>query len=131
MPADVCYYDGACGLCQRSRRVLASLDWFARLEFRDMLTEPDLPIPMEQALEGMPMRTRHGEVLVGFRAVRRTLRQTPLGFFPGWAMMLPGLSWLAERCYCWIARHRRTLGGRSACLLPTHATTQTKDGVGS
>ncbi|MFO0830328.1 MAG: DUF393 domain-containing protein [Phycisphaerales bacterium] len=108
MPRDVCFYDGQCGMCQRTRRILTALDWLGRLEFQDMLTVPagDLPVPMDQALAGMPMRTRTGLTLVGFPAVRRALLQTPLGFLPSLLLYAPGISNLARAAYNHTAANR-------------------------
>lgn len=113
VPRDVCYYDGACGVCRRSTRVLGTLDWLGRLEFRDMLSEPDLPVSMDDAMRGMPMRTDDGEILLGFPAVRRALRRTPLGFLPAMLLHLPGVSAAGRIGYDWFAARR----GRQACRL--------------
>ena len=114
---DTLYYDGACGMCRRSARILRALDWLGRLAIVDWARVPDaaLPVPRERALEGIPMRTARGAVLVGFRAVRRALRQTPLGVLPALLMFLPGISHAGERVYRSIARRRaRSL----ACAAP-------------
>ncbi len=108
---DICYFDGQCGMCRRTVRVLHTLDWFGRLESRDMTGAGDLPVSMEVAMTGMPMRTRDGRVLVGFAAVRRALSQTIAGP-AGWVLYVPGIAWLAERTYRIIARNRRR-----ACTL--------------
>ncbi|HEX2836880.1 MAG TPA: DUF393 domain-containing protein [Phycisphaerales bacterium] len=112
---DTCYYDGMCGLCQRSRRILTTLDWLHRLDFRDMTKVPpaELPVPMIEAMQGMPMRTRQGRVLVGYPAVRRALLQTPLGFLPTLLLYVPGISYLGGRAYRVIAANR----GRQACTV--------------
>ena len=113
---DTCYYDGACGLCRRSRRLLSALDWLSRLAFVDMGSVPPdrLPLDPALALRGMPMRTRSGRVLVGFPAARRALLQTPLGALPAALLYLPGVSHAGRLIYRWIADHRR----RDACALP-------------
>jgi predicted DCC family thiol-disulfide oxidoreductase YuxK len=111
---DTCFYDGRCGLCRRSTAVLRRLDWLGRLEFRDMNTDPDLPVRFEQAMAGMPMRTRHGSILVGFPAVRRALLQTPLGALPAFILYLPGLNCLGRTLYRRIATSRR----RDLCSTP-------------
>ena len=98
-------------MCRRTVRVLRGLDWLGRLEFRDMTTASDLPVPMEAAMRGMPMRTAGGRVLVGFPAVRRALVQTPLGLLPAAALYVPGVAWLGDRGYRWVALRR----GRDAC----------------
>lgn len=108
VPRDVCYYDGKCGMCQRTRRVLAALDWLGRLEFVDMTKVPvgELPVTPDQALRGMPMRTRHGRVLVGFQAVRRALAQTPVGGVPALLLYVPGISHVSRAAYNHIAANR-------------------------
>lgn len=94
-------------MCRRTTRILRALDWLGRLEFRDLTAAPDLPVDIPTALAGMPMRTRDGRVLVGFPAVRRALRQTPLGFLPALALHVPGLSHAGERVYGRVAANRR------------------------
>jgi len=67
----------------------------------------ELPVSMPQAMEGMPMRTRNGRVLIGFAAIRRALLQTPLGFVPALFLYLPGLAAIGRVVYGYVARHRR------------------------
>ncbi|MCE7974674.1 MAG: DUF393 domain-containing protein [Leptolyngbya sp. PLA1] len=112
---DRCYYDGRCGLCRRSVTWLRRLDWLDRLEFRDLHeAADDLPVTLDLADTGMPMRTATGRVLLGFRAIRRALVQTPLGVLPALLLYIPGVSYLASVGYQWIARHRP----RDRCRLP-------------
>lgn len=105
---DTLYYDGECGLCTRAARRIRALDWLRRLEFVDMLrTTPEaLPVPVETAMRGIPMRTRAGRVLVGFPALRRALIQTPLGALVAWALYVPGVDALGERVYNRVAANR-------------------------
>ena len=104
---DVLFFDGGCGLCLRSARWLKRLDWLGRLEATDMHGRDDVPVDLEIAMAGIPMRTRGGRVLLGMAAVRRALAQTPLGCVPGALMYLPGISHIADAAYRAIARHRR------------------------
>lgn len=112
---DTLYYDGACGMCQRTTKILRALDWLGRLDFRDMTKVPDeeLPVSIEQAMQGIPMRTRRGKAMVGFPAVRRALLQTPLGFLPSLLLYLPGISHASRATYDWIARNRARSGACS------------------
>lgn len=114
MPADTCFYDGACGMCRRTVRALRRLDWLGRLEFADLTTtDPaSLPVDAAQAMRGMPMRTRDGRALVGFPAVRRALLQTPLGFIPALLMYVPGVSHAGARVYDRVAAGR----ARDVCV---------------
>lgn len=105
---DTLFFDGACGLCTRSTRLLRALDWLARLDFIDMTTLPDadLPVPRDAAMKGIPMRTRTGTTLVGYPAMRRALLQTPLGLLPALLMHLPGISHAGRAIYRHIADNR-------------------------
>ncbi|XHC25536.1 DUF393 domain-containing protein [Phycisphaerales bacterium ac7] len=102
---DTLYYDGACGMCTRTTGILRKLDWLSRLEFRDMLKVPieELPVQMDQAMLGIPMRMRRGKAMVGFPAVRRALLQTPLGFLPSLLLYVPGISHASRATYDRIA----------------------------
>lgn len=112
MSKDTLYFDGHCGLCQRSARVLRALDWLDRLAFEDMtrIPERDLPVPIDAAMRGIPMRTRDGRALVGFPALRRALLQTPLGCVPALLLCIPGLSHAGRAVYDRIALNRARRG---------------------
>ena len=114
---DRCYYDGMCGLCGRTVRTLRRLDWLQRLEFIDMFSvnEIELPVPLEEAMTGMPMRTASGRVLVGFEAMRRAMRRTPLGLLPALALYVPPLNAIGAGVYRAVAARRRR---RGACAVP-------------
>ena len=109
---DTLYYDGRCGMCRRSVRALKRLDWLGRLAYQDStaLSDEELPVSRESSLTGMPMRTNGGGVLVGFPAVRRAMRRTPLGLIPALILYVPGLSHIGRRVYETIAAHRRRDG---------------------
>jgi predicted DCC family thiol-disulfide oxidoreductase YuxK len=126
---DTLYFDGACGLCRRSVRVYRALDWLGRLRFEDMRLDeraakgigaaaghglPALPVTIEQAWQGIPMRTRDGRGLYGFPAMRRALIQTPLGALVAWLLYIPGLSHVGGAAYRSIAARR----ARAAACVP-------------
>jgi len=112
---DTCFYDGRCSYCVRTTRLLRRLDWFGRLEMRDLTQTPEaeLPVAIEVAMRGMPMRTSDGRVLVGYPAIRRALRRTPLGFLPALALSVPVISWGGARVYRFVADRRP----RRACAV--------------
>ncbi len=114
---DTLFYDGKCGMCRRSVRALKRLDWFGRLAYRDSTLTPDdeLPVARDASLTGMPMRTKTGAVLIGFPAVRRALRRTPLGFVPGLILYVPLISHLGRGVYGYVAARRARDG---VCELP-------------
>ncbi|MEM8835058.1 MAG: DUF393 domain-containing protein [Planctomycetota bacterium] len=105
---DVLYYDGQCGMCRRGTARLKKLDWLDRLELRDGTGAhtDDRPGGEEEFARGIPMRTRDGRALFGFPAMRRALRQTPLGFVPALLMHVPGISHAGAAVYDKIAANR-------------------------
>ena len=117
-PKDTLYYDGACGMCKRTTRILGKLDWLSRLEFRDVIKVPieELPVPLEQAMLGIPMRTRTGRAMVGFPAVRRALLQTPPRFLPALLLYVPWISHLSRAQYDRVARNRARSGACSVSI---------------
>lgn len=96
-------------MCRGTARFLQHLDWFDSLEFVDFTALPpdQVPVPMEAALSGLPMKTADGRILIGFPAVRRALIRTPLGVGLAWMLYVPGLSRLGAWAYGEIARRRR------------------------
>ncbi|MFG0325728.1 MAG: thiol-disulfide oxidoreductase DCC family protein [Phycisphaerales bacterium JB037] len=121
MPRLRCFYDGRCGLCQRSRRWLERLDWLQRVEWVDQTEVPDdeLPVSRDAALDALPAVTPSGRVLMGHDAVRRALLVTPLGFLPALLMYLPGIAHLGRAVYRRIAAARKRDPAVGACRLHT------------
>jgi predicted DCC family thiol-disulfide oxidoreductase YuxK len=104
-------YDSRCVLCQQTRRTVKALDWLKRVEFLDIhewetvvARVPDLEY--EAAMGQIHVLADNGDLLGGFPAMRRLLRDLPLGV-PFWLMFhLPGMNWLGPKVYAFIARHR-------------------------
>ena len=51
-----------------------------------------------------------GRVLAGGRAVPEILRLLPRGRWVAWVFRLPGVAWVTDRVYAWVAARRHTLG---------------------
>lgn len=114
-------YDGYCVLCQQSRRIVEALDWLNRVEFLDIhnwneVSQRYPTLDFEAAMGQMhtiePDGTMHG----GFDGVRRLLRELPLTF-PIWLLLqVPGMKWLGDKIYGFVARNRyninRIVGAR-------------------
>lgn len=112
---DAVFFDGQCGWCRTSVRILRALDWGHRLRFVDYLTlaEHEQPTPPGVFMTGLPLRTRDGRVLIGYDAARRALVQTPLGVLFGWPLYLPGVRSIGRQVYRRIAARRPR-----ACVAP-------------
>jgi predicted DCC family thiol-disulfide oxidoreductase YuxK len=106
------FYDGDCPLCRRSVEILRSLDWFGRLEYvnaRDteqaLLKQP--PLATAPLLDQMHLLTPDGKRLYhGFGAFRWMAWRLPLCWPIAPFLVVPGIPWLGQRVYLWIARRR-------------------------
>lgn len=105
-------YDGDCGFCQRSVRILKALDWFKRLHFQsardvDKLPETTVELDPQKMLDEMhvvpPGRDR---AYAGFSAFRWIAWRLPLTMFVAPLLYVPGVLWLGNRVYRWVARNR-------------------------
>lgn len=122
----VVLYDGECPLCQRAIRSVKRLDWLKRLHFqncRDTAKWPPSAVPLDlgHMLEEMHLVTPDRKrVYVGFRAFRWMAWRMPmtLPFAP--FLYLPGVPWLGNKVYLWIAKRRYNLVPckDGVCALP-------------
>lgn len=118
-------YDGDCGFCQASVRLIKALDWFEKFQFAPYQAGsrfsriPDLVLQASpQALHCVAV---NGQVTRAAGAVRFIAIRCPLFCMPALLLWLPGAMWLAEQVYRWIARHRsevsRLFGFNTTCRL--------------
>jgi predicted DCC family thiol-disulfide oxidoreductase YuxK len=111
-PKAVVLYDGMCPFCRRGVRILARLDWLGRLRYqdaRDTARRPACEVPLDpkRLLEEMHVVTPDRKrAYAGYRAFRWMAWRLP----PLWPlaplMYVPGMLWLGNRAYLWVARHR-------------------------
>jgi predicted DCC family thiol-disulfide oxidoreductase YuxK len=123
----VVLYDGDCPLCQRTIAILKKLDWLGRLAFQNCRDEAhwppsDQPLVMSRLLEEMhvvpPGRWR---TYAGYAAVRWIAWRVPLLWPVAPFLYIPGVPWLGNRAYLWVARRRMGLVPCSdgACRIHT------------
>jgi predicted DCC family thiol-disulfide oxidoreductase YuxK len=104
-------YDGYCVLCQQSRKIVQTLDWLKRVEFLDLHNWDEVSnrypaLDYETAMGQMQVVEPNGTMHSGFDGVRRLLRELPLTF-PIWLLLqIPGMKWVGDRVYRFIARNR-------------------------
>jgi len=114
-PRGVVLFDGDCAFCQRSVRILKSLDWLDRLSFQNARETDHWPAAAEELslpkmLEEMHLVTPDRQhTYAGFRAFRWMAWRLPLTWLTAPLLYCPGILWLGNRAYRWIARNRYNL----------------------
>ena len=113
-------FDGDCGFCTTSARFLAR--WVVGADSVSVmpwqrLDLADLGLTPEQCTEAVQWVGVDAQVASGHLAIAAALRNGHTVWRPVGALLVaPGLSWLAESLYSWIADHRYALpGGTPAC----------------
>ena len=111
-------YDGQCGICRRSARILRRWDRDDRLElvpFQAGEVMDRFPMISEaQFREAVQVIAPDGRHWSGADAVEQALARTPNGRRVSWLFKLPFARPVARRIYRWVAEHRPLL----AKLLP-------------
>lgn len=129
-------YDGDCSFCQFQIRVLTWLDWLNVLSFvpiaHPRAAEVARRIPRDQLLEAIHCVTPEGRIYRGARAIRFMAMRLPLLVLLALIMWIPGVIWVAERIYAWVARNRsqisRLFGCKDACaIMPARRREQDAD----
>jgi predicted DCC family thiol-disulfide oxidoreductase YuxK len=106
-------YDGHCPLCNRTVRVLRFFDLFARLECLDFrrlnLAEynrrHNFALTIQDLDREMYVISR-GQSYIGYYGYRVLAVALPAFWLLSPLMFLPGVSWVGERVYGYIARNR-------------------------
>jgi len=109
-------FDGQCPLCNRTIRVMGFFDLFARLEFLDFrsldLAEYNRRHALALTLEALDREMyviSRGQAYVGYYGYRVMAPALP-AFWPLVPLLfVPGVSWVGERVYGYIARNRLAL----------------------
>jgi predicted DCC family thiol-disulfide oxidoreductase YuxK len=105
-------YDGDCAFCCKSIELLKELDWLGKLDYVNVrdAAQPFLkeaPIAGAPLLEQMHVSPRDGQHLYGgYRAIRWLAWRLPATWLVAPFLYLPGMTYLGQRIYLWIARNR-------------------------
>ena len=118
-------YDDQCPLCVFQMKMLTWLDWLhvARVvplsspEAREAATG----VEPEQLRAAMHVVTSSGKLHRGARSIRFLALRMPLLLPLGLLLWVPGVIWIAEIVYAWVAKNRlvlsRVFGCKDACAI--------------
>jgi predicted DCC family thiol-disulfide oxidoreductase YuxK len=105
-------YDGHCGLCKKTVKMLKRLDWFKRLHFVNYQDEaarnrvaPE--ITYEKLDKSMHIKWDNGKTRHGFPAMRAVTWKLPLLWPVAPFLYLPGIAHLGNAVYKEIAAKRK------------------------
>ena len=112
--AYVVAYDTFCPLCRRSRRILERLDLNVRLTYVDIHDRVTMArefpnVTYGECLEQLQVKEPNGAVYGGFFAFRSVTGVLPALRPFGPLLYIPGVPWVGQRVYRWIARQRYRL----------------------
>lgn len=105
-------YDADCAFCRKSVNILQKLDWLKSVRYqngRDLgrlpATEP--PLDPKRLIEEMHLVTGdRRRVYHGFGAFRWMAWRMPLTALFAPLLYIPGVPWLGQKIYLWIAKNR-------------------------
>lgn len=103
-------FDGACTLCRASVDRIRRSDRHGRIELLDL---HDLSVPSrfpqvdsEEAMRLMQAVDPAGRVYSGVDALARIGLALPGWSLLAWILLVPGIHFLAQNLYAWVARNR-------------------------
>ena len=105
-------YDGACPFCRAGVEVLNKLDWLKKLHYQNCRRTADLPkaevtLEPKRLIEEMHVVTPDRKAAyAGFAAFRWMAWRMPATALIAPFLYLPGVPWLGNKMYLWIARNR-------------------------
>lgn len=111
----VVLFDGDCPLCQRSVAILKRLDWLDKLRFQnaretDKLPESEVHLDPQRLVEEMHLLTPDRKrAHAGYNAFRWMAWRLPLTALFAPLAYLPGVPWLGNKIYLWVAKNRMNL----------------------
>ncbi|MFT3879921.1 MAG: DUF393 domain-containing protein [Gemmatales bacterium] len=128
-PKAIVLFDGKCGFCQRSVAILKKLDWLKKMQYQDarqidLLPKTDPPLDPQRLLDEMHLVPPSGHpVYHGFETFRWMAWRLPLCWPIAPFLYLPGVPWLGNKVYLWVAKHRYQLVPckDGACEIPPRA----------
>ncbi|MBO8171037.1 MAG: DUF393 domain-containing protein [Bacillaceae bacterium] len=99
----IVYYDEQCPICRKSRRLIESIER-KPVQWVPLESAEACGLDPESCFEQIHVEYR-GKIYKGFYALRLILWQTRFYFLVP-LLYIPGVSWLGQKCYLFIAKRR-------------------------
>ena len=117
----VLVYDGDCAFCTRCALALQRIRPDGEIAPWQSADLAELGLTEEQAAAAVQWVSPDGTIRSGHEAIAATLQSAGgIWNIVGRAILVPGVSWLAARCYRLVAANRHRLpGGTAACDTET------------
>ncbi len=123
-------YDGDCAFCRKSIEILNRLDWLSKLEYVNVrdTSQPILSEPLVAAaplIEQMHVMPADGSrIYGGYSAIRYLAWRLPATWLISPFLYLPGMTWLGQKAYMWVARNRFKIipCEHGVCSIPPRKT---------
>jgi predicted DCC family thiol-disulfide oxidoreductase YuxK len=136
VPVLAVVYDGQCGLCTQSVRLIRQLDRRSVLEYVDAqdraaVTNRWPSLDLDAILGQIHVITPEGRVYIGYNGVRQVAGVLPRVRLIAPLMGWPGIAWVGDKVYRWVAAHRyqfnRVIGKADICADGTCALPVVRD----
>ncbi|MFC7063913.1 thiol-disulfide oxidoreductase DCC family protein [Halobacillus seohaensis] len=103
-------YDEHCYLCQQSKNIFKFLDWFQMIKWQSLQRfDQEISIDKEELHKEIHVINSKQVVRRGYEAMTYLFLRTPITFFLGLIMSIPGTNKVGDPIYRWIANHRYRL----------------------
>jgi predicted DCC family thiol-disulfide oxidoreductase YuxK len=115
LPKHAVIFDGDCAFCRHSVKWLRRLDWRHALSYSNFRDAGDpvvqaVPTTKDRLNEEMHLWPASRDRLYhGFGAFRFMAWRLPLLWLIAPFLYIPGVPWLGQKLYLWIAKHRYKL----------------------
>ena len=122
-------YDGDCAFCRKSIALLTRLDWLSQLEYVNV-RDASQPILSDPLIANSPLLEQMhvvpsdgGRIFGGYSAIRFLASRLPATLLIAPLLYLPGMTWLGQKVYLWIARNRFKIipCEHGVCTIPPRA----------
>lgn len=113
-PCGTLFFDGACGMCTRSRDLLLRLDRTGNVHTEPLQgpgTAQRLGIAPEDLLDSVRWLGSSGVVYSGAEAANAAVSAAVGTRIPLWIYRIPGIGVVEEAVYRWVAAHRYKFPG--------------------